>query len=147
MTDKEKIRKNLTENDIALIVDRCFHAYSSSHRIEGVNMALDIFHKLPESRDPEVKELEERIKIHIGVISDCEGLSGAQQKKIDGLSNQNKLLRDALENVKAIQPLYWNMTSDNMHPEHKFALSMAGIKEACKIAQEALNKTGGNDDK
>ena len=62
MIDKEKIRKNLTENDIALIVDRCFHAYSSSHRIEGVNMALDIFHKLPESRDTEVKELEHDLR-------------------------------------------------------------------------------------
>ena len=133
MTDKEKIREAFDKINIKqfeLAINPYWQLYRLGYK----------------SRDPEVKELEERIKIHIGVISDCEGLSGAQQKKIDGLSNQNKLLRDALENVKAIQPLYWNMTSDNMHPEHKFALAMAGIKEACKIAQEALSKTGGNDE-
>ena len=130
MTDKEKIREAFEKwcEDPAYSKEEL--QFSDVILLNG--FSVDVrrsFFAGYKSRDTEVKELEEAVEEEMG--------------HVNRLIEENNLLREALENVKAIQPLYWNMTSDNMHPEHKFALSMAGIKEACKIAQEALNKTGG----
>jgi hypothetical protein len=42
----EPHKYRLSQNDVELIVDRCFHAYASSYRTEAVKMAAELLEEL-----------------------------------------------------------------------------------------------------
>jgi len=104
-------------------------------RQDAINRDFRRFKSGYKSRDTEVKELEEK-NIELDKMN-CMVNTGRVNlhKKLDEVENQNKILREALENIKKKYVI-----------QNQTELYREQVADIYFIASNALSKTGGNDE-